>query len=246
MISTYFRIHQKKWNHVKYLLPNESDCWKALTSSNLMDVPKGEIAILGFGLDTLIDDKEKVWQGQGNFAWIQQNIKGHEIVFIGCLHSYWSDVAGRLVSLLAKLGFTKVIYIGKLGTLDPQIIPNECLATGNTSYVEGEIIHWKNCFDFAKDDPEVTFGDHYSCPSVLYETKEWLERNKFYSFVDPEIGHMAKAALSASIDFSYLHIVSDNLSKHYGENLSNERQGDTRAKRVKLLKKAKNLIEQSL
>lgn len=39
-------------------------------------------------------------------------------------------------------------------------------------------------------------GVHYSSPSILFEDKQWLSETKArYSFVDPEIGHMAKASL---------------------------------------------------
>ena len=56
-----------------------------------------------------------------------------------------------------------------------------------------------------------------------------------YDFVDPEIGHMAKAANENGISFGYLHIISDNLNKNYKEDLSNEREGSVIEKRKKLI-----------
>lgn len=38
------------------------------------------------------------------------------------------------------------------------------------------------------------------------------------------IGHMAYAAQNTNIKFSYLHVVSDNLSHKYSFDLSNERK----------------------
>lgn len=125
-------------------------------------------------------------------------------------------------------------------------IPNQTLATGSTSFVDGEIVHWKNIFDFANGDPEVIFGKHYTIPSVLNETKEWLKDNQDYAFVDNEIGFMAKAAMSESIEFSYLHIISDNLHGGFSEDLSNKRGLEAQQHRLKLMKKAKDIIERSL
>jgi hypothetical protein len=72
-------------------------------------------------------------------------------------------------------------------------------------------------------------------PSVLQETVEWREgHGKSYDFVDPEIGNFAKGVLSAGAQFSYLHIVSDNLTRDFRDNLSNERDRGIPAKRLAL------------
>jgi len=245
LISTYLAIHHRRCDHVRYLLPDESMCWKALLDSNLVKIPNGDIAILGYGLDTLIGD-HPTWDGQGNFSWVNRSINNQKVVFIGCHHSYWGDIGGRIIAFLAKKGFKRVIFVGKLGTTRPEISPNTFLATGNMSFVEGETIHWKNCFDFAKNDRGIVFGNHVHIPSVIFETNEWLANNQCFDFVDPEIGHMAKAALSEGIEFSFLHIISDNISKKYDENLSNERKKEVVEKRQALLKKVKGIIEKSL
>ena len=246
LIGTYFAIQQKDAKHVHYVLPDEAVAWKALTSSNLKEVPKGDVAILGYGLEQLIGDEEVHWEGKGNFSWVKKQIGDKMVVFIGGKHSYWGDIAGRIVSLLAKQGFSQVIYVGKVGGMNGSGIPNQTLATGNTSFVDGETIRWKNLFDFAKDDGQVVFGEHYTIPSVMNETKEWLEKNKNYAFVDNEIGFMAKAAQSEGIQFSYLHIISDNLNGGFEENLTNERENVAKEHRTKILQKAKTLIEESL
>lgn len=246
LISTYFAIQQREWRHVRYLLPDETTAWEALTSSNLSEVPEGDVAILGYGLDKLIGDRVVNWEGDGAFSWVKKKIDDKTVVFIGGRHSYWGDIAGRIVTLLAKRGFKQVIYVGKVGGMNNDGIPNQTLATGSSSFVDGETIHWRNLFDFAKKEKEVVFGNHYTIPSVINETKEWLDNNKNYAFVDNEIGFMAKAALSESIEFSYLHIISDNLQGGYQENLTNERGPEAVKHREELLKKAKILIEKSL
>ncbi|MCE5318888.1 MAG: hypothetical protein LLG04_16190, partial [Parachlamydia sp.] len=246
LIATYFAVQQKKWSHVRYILPDEATAWKAMTSSNLSDVPEGDVAIIGYGLEQLIGDKEIHWEGEGAFSWVKKRIANKTVVFIGGRHSYWGDIGGRVVTLLAKKGFKQVIYMGKVGGMNRQGIPNQTLATGDSSFVEGETIRWRNLFDFAKGDKAIVFGKHYTIPSVLNETKMWLENNQNYAFVDNEIGFMAKAALSESIGFSYLHIISDNLHGGYEEDLTNERGIEARQHRARLLEKAKVLIEQSL
>jgi hypothetical protein len=133
--------------------------------------------------------------------------------------------------------------VGKVGGLKKDHIPNQTLATGNNSFLDSEYIQWDNLFDFAKEEEQVVVGDQYTIPSVLNETKHWLKMQKAYSFVDSEIGFMAKAALAEKIAFSYLHIISDNLHKGFGEDLSNERAVEVQEKRKALLKKAKVIIE---
>lgn len=246
LIGTYFAIQQKEAKHVYYVLPDEVVAWKALTSSNLKEVPKGDVAILGYGLEQLIGDEEIYWEGKGNFSWVKKQIGNKTVVFIGGKHSYWGDIAGRIVSLLAKQGFSQVIYVGKVGGMNGSGIPNQTLATGDSSFVDGETIRWKNLFDFAKGDGQVVFGEHYTIPSVMNETKEWLEKNKNYAFVDNEIGFMAKAAQSEGVQFSYLHIISDNLNGGFEEDLTNERGSAAKEHRTKILQKAKTLIEESL
>lgn len=246
LIATYFAIQEKEWRHVRYVLPDETTAWEALTSSNLKEVPKGDVAIIGYGLENLINDDNIQWEGEGIFSWVKKNIGDKTVIFIGGRHSYWGDIAGRIVKLLARQGFKQVIYVGKVGGMNSRGIPNQTLATGDTSFVDGETIHWNNLFDFAKKDKDVVFGEHYTIPSVLNETKEWLNNNKNYAFVDNEIGFMAKAALSESIEFSYLHIISDNLHGGYEEDLTNERSLDAKQHRLRLLEKARNLIEHVL
>lgn len=246
LIATYLAVQQKKWSHVRYILPDEATAWKALLSSNLTEVPAGDVAIIGYGLEQLIGDKKILWEGDGAFSWVKKRIANKTVVFVGGRHSYWGDIGGRVMTLLAKKGFKQVIYVGKVGGMNREGIPNQTLATGDSSFVEGEMIRWRNLFDFAKGDKAVVFGKHYTIPSVLNETKTWLENNQNYAFVDNEIGFMAKAALSESIGFSYLHIISDNLHGGYEEDLTNERGIESRQHRARLLEKAKALIEQGL
>lgn len=53
-------------------------------------------------------------------------------------------------------------------------------------------------------------------------------------FIDPEIGYMAKACIELGREFSYLHIISDNVVTSSIENLSNERDSNVQEKRKKL------------
>ena len=245
LISSFLALHQRNFNNVHYLLPNESVCWEVLLRSNLMEVPHGDVAILGYGLDILAGSNQH-WEGKGSFSWVTQVINHRKVVFIGCRHSYWGDIGGRIVTILAKMGYQRVIFVGKLGTMRSEIAPNTLLATGDTSFIHGEIIHWKNCFDFMKNDPGIVFGNHIHVASVMFETKNWVKKHKNYDFVDPEIGYMAKAAIARGIEFSFLHIISDNLSKKYEENLSNERGKKIIEKRHVLLNKIKSIIEDSM
>ena len=136
---------------------------------------------------------------------------------------------------LAEKGIKRIVYSGKLGALNPKLIPNKMLATGNMSILpNGQVVKWNNLFEKLKHD-SVFHGVHATIPSVLQETKAWAVENMHkISFVDPEIGHMAVAANKANIEFSYLHIISDNLSTKFDADLSNERKPDVLNDRMKL------------
>ena len=80
-------------------------------------------------------------------------------------------------------------------------------------------------------------------PSVMQETKKWLKANcGVADFVDPEIGHMALAAANYGVEFSYLHIISDNLSHKYEFDLSNERKTTVIQNRSTLFRKIREAI----
>lgn len=219
------------------VIPSEEQCWDEICKSSLKDIPKVDTVVMGYveGLDFLSNDM--AWNGKGNFLYKQIRIKSGKAILLGCKHTYWGEIAGRIVKFLSELGVKRVIYSGKLGTLNPSFVPNEVIATGNTSLLpNGELVTWENFFETVSND-NIRFGRHVTLPSVLQETTQWVNNTKQeYSFVDPEIGHMAYAAQIAKIKFSYLHVASDNLSNKYSFDLSNERKNTVIEKRKELMK----------
>ena len=123
------------------------------------------------------------------------------------------------------MGHKNIVYCGKLGGLDKSMTPNVTLATGRISHLDSEIIEWESIIDTSSTpvDNNIVCGKHISSYSVISETKEWLSANKKFKFVDPEIGHMAKSSINQKVGFGYLHVVSNNLTYAYKENLGNER-----------------------
>ena len=84
-------------------------------------------------------------------------------------------------------------------------------------------------------------GVHITCPSVVDETRDYIRKNSILGiFIDPEIGHMAKACNESKIQFSYLHIISDNVAKLHKQNLSNERRIAIIKKKITVSKNRKN------
>lgn len=137
------------------------------------------------------------------------------------------DVARNMVRALQRLnGARYVLYVGELGSLRAEHIPNHWLATGCQSVVHNESVAWVNPLELQLEhSPSVAYRVHYSLGSVLDETKDWLlAAEKQYDFVDPEIGQMAKASLEGGTEFGYLHIISDNLARKHIHDLSNERR----------------------
>jgi len=218
-------------------LPSDENCWQPFFSSSIQQIPDADIAILGYVefLDHLSEDQQ--WRGGPFFFWKNCYLKSKRALLIGCKHTYWGEIAGRITELLASKGIEIVIYSGKLGTLDPDYVPNQCLATGSRSNLpNGTIISWDNLFE-RLDDTLIKIGDHITVPSVLQETSIWKQQvAEGIKFVDPEIGHMAVAAAKSGIRFSYLHVVSDNLAKKFDFDLSNERHQQVLNDRKKLYK----------
>lgn len=242
IIKTYISLKSKTID-VIHKIPTEDVCWKAITDSNLKDIPITHTVILGYveGIQEISPNDK--WYGNGNFLWKEVMLTSSKGILLGCKHTYWGEIAGRIVENLASKGVKRVIYIGKLGTLNPKLVPNLTIATGNTSILpNGHTVKWNNLFSKI-NDPQVYHGKHITVPSVMQETQAWLKQNKYLvDFVDPEIGHMALAAKNKKIEFSYLHIISDNLSKKYDSDLSNERKEEVIRNRKQLCKKVENIV----
>lgn len=243
IFKSYIALTNKKINVVHHL-PSETECWNIIVESELKHIPKAHTVIMGYveGLQWISGNN--AWQGTGNFLWKRIRLSTEEGILLGCKHTYWGEIAGRIVCYLAMNGVKRFIYSGKLGTLKPNLVPNLTIATGNSSILpNGETIRWNNIFENIVDE-QVYKGFHITVPSVLQETKEWLNLHKNnVDFVDPEIGHMALAAHNNQVEFSYFHIISDNLSTKYESDLSNERKKDVIENREKLYRKIGTVIK---
>lgn len=184
-----------------------------------------DTVILGY-VEPLAETSD--WEGDGDIQWQLQSIKGELVALVGVKFSYWGDIIYYLTEEFSNY-CSKILYIGKLGSLNEDDEPNRTLATGNVTYINGEKIEWKNIFE---DSPLVVKGKHITVPSILDETHEWfIQNNKEYRFVDPELGWIAKAAKNFNLEFSYLHLVTDNLHANFLEDVTTERDDSVLKKR---------------
>jgi hypothetical protein len=189
------------------------------------DFPHVDTVILGY-VEPLASTG--TWEGDGDIQWKLQSIKGELVAFVGVKFSYWGDIIYYVTEKFSNY-CSKILYIGKLGSLNEDDEPNKTLATGNVSSVNGEMIEWENIFE---DSPLVVKGKHLTVPSVLDETHEWfIQNNKEYRFVDPELGWIAKASRDFNLKFSYLHLITDNLHANFLEDLTTEREDSVLKKR---------------
>jgi hypothetical protein len=147
IIATYLSMIGKPADTVTYELPDPTLSRDAVGKLDLeLD---GDLVIVGWGLAHLAPP-DGVWNHGHGYAWQHTEIHGRQVVYLGFLHSIWGDVAGRVVTRLAELGAREVVYVGKVGALNPDIEPNTRLATGNTSLVGGGFVTWPDFFsDFA-------------------------------------------------------------------------------------------------
>lgn len=244
IIATYLAMTGKPADSVTYELPDPAASREAVAKLDL-DLD-GDLVIVGWGLAHLAPADGAWIYGRG-YAWQRTEIHGRRVVYLGFLHSIWGDVAGQVVTRMAELGARDVVYVGKVGALNPDIEPNTRLATGNTSLVGGTPVTWHDFFgDFATAQPGVRAGVHVTSPSILLENQDWLTEHAGHAFVDPEIGPMGAAAHRAGIGFGYLHVISNNLARHYPADLSNERHHDVIAKRAVLISKIRAIIANRL
>ncbi|SDD58417.1 hypothetical protein [Actinokineospora iranica] len=240
ILATYLAMTGKPADIVSYELPAPAVSRDAVGRLTL-DLD-GDLVIVGWGLAHLAPPHGVWTYGQG-YAWQRTHVHGRRVVYLGFLHSIWGDVAGRVVTRLAELGARDVVYVGKVGALTPEIEPNTLLATGNTSFVGGTPVTWHDFFgDFAAAQPGVHAGVHVTSPSILLENREWLSQHANHAFVDPEIGPMGTAARNADIGFGYLHVISNNLARHYPADLSNERHRDVVHRRTALITRIRDII----
>jgi hypothetical protein len=221
IIATYLNMHGRYRGQVSYAIPPEH-ARQAATARLDVDLSADHLVVLGWGLAHLAGGTQ--WVHGSGYAWQRAEVDGLRVLYLGFSHSIWGDAAGRVVSRLATLGARRVVYVGKVGSLDPHIAPNTCLATGNCSVMDGRQVTWRDFFGTtAASQPDVHSGVHVTSPSPLLEGQSWLASQHGNSFVDPEIGHMGQAANIAGIEFGYLHVVSNNLARDYPADLSNER-----------------------
>lgn len=246
--ATYLSLKNGQQDVVQYTLPSQHDCLEPLLSSNLAEMGAVDIIVVGYvhGLERWTRGP---WGGSSSrkiFSWKKTTSrKGYRVAFLGCRICFWGDIGGNLVRALQRLNGAKcVLYVGKLGSLRAEHVPNHWLATGSESIVRDELVKWENPLEpHLEHSPSVARGAHYSLGSVLDETKDWLlAAEKQFDFVDPEIGHMAKASLEGGTQFGYLHIVSDNLARKYNHDLSNERLTDVLQSRKRLMSEIENIL----
>lgn len=235
-VEHYAKIYRQLGYEVEAQAPTEDEMREAVRSVFPDDFPDVDTVILGY-VEPLAATND--WHDNEEISWSVQHIGGTLVAFVGVTFSYWGDIIYYIAERIAGHA-NQLIYVGKLGSLNRNDVPNKTIATGNTSLVEGTEITWNNIFETS---PLVTLGKHASLPSVLDETSEWFIRNRDqYRFVDPEVGWAAKACQDNGIKFSYLHLVTDNLCGDFIEDLTNERDKSVVEKRLQYVGIMKSII----
>ena len=273
-------IRHKPIITVKYVMPTEEDCARAIRECGFREAVEDEslavkdaICVIGI-VDRLTESanydcrlesevnnfltslpkessSESIkWTDRTFFSWCEGKVQRKNVVLICIKFSIWSDIGGRVVKQLGQLGCKKVLYIGKVGGLHEDMVPNTTFVTGTNSFVRDSHslnvilreMKWRNTVSHALNRQINNYEQlrntvHYNSPSILLEDKAWMSKLKtnttnkemaqVVGIVDPEIGSMAMAAQSANVEFGYLHLVSNNLEKVYESDLGNERSGES-------------------
>lgn len=213
-------------------------------------LPAADLVIVGYVQQLFHQEADHVpWNGCHGFGWKRIEVAGSSVLLLGCEFSYWGDLAGSLIGALLRRGITSwVMYVGKLGSLDASLTPNQWLATGQSSEVDGTRISWRGHLQYVKPTARLLRDIcHVTMPSVIDETRDWAaEASQHAQVVDPEIGHMGRAAVRAGASFDYLHLVTDSLVKDFDQGLYDERSKTVASQRKTLLHEAEQMIRRSI
>lgn len=279
LIATYLLLTKKEPDVVHYILPSEKECLDLFLSSNLKCMGKVDCVIVGYVHHLLkrgwAIPSPSIWEGSGSknmFAWHKLRMpNGATAALLGCLPSFWGDISGHLIRSLKTLNqITYIIYVGKGGSLDPLVTPNEWLSTGNRSFVQEpngndndtqrqatnvlasstelqlDTVEWRNILqEDLSQSKRILQGDHINVYSPLVESMAWLHRwGSWGSWIDCEVGHMARECrIEGNVEFGYLHIVSDNVTKAHLYDLSNEELEEVKVLRRSLFQDVDKVLE---
>ena len=240
---------------VTWTCPTDYDS-RGFIARTLPALPHADVVMLGYVERLELGDAaDQEWTKVPGWGWKLTEVDGKSVLLLGCEFSFWGDVSGQVVRELLGRGVTEwVVYVGKLGALNPAIVPNRALATGTESTLEtGECVRWQGRLTehfrtaAETDGRVVADARHATVPSVVQETKQWLATAAAtQDLVDPEIGHMGRAAAEAGAHFDYLHLVTDNLSAEYGVGLYDERADHIKSDRIALMHLATDLLRSGL
>jgi hypothetical protein len=256
LVSTYlFKMHLKKDSVLQVVMPKQDAVLDLFKHTNLSNILHADIVIFGY-LDTCpatwISSKEAkfssfVFEEGQLFGWFKEKTSNGLIVaYIGCRAALWGDSIAYLVQALRMwCDFKCVLYIGRVGSLDPELKPNQTLATGGLYSVDGTRICHNNVLSkWTSKSKLVKSGSLITVASPLGEDQAWYQQWKDeFRWVDCETAYIAQAAEQANFDFGYLHIVSDNLGSQYAENLANEDDLTVQDARARLFNEIDIILE---
>lgn len=244
LIATRFLLTGRDPARVEMELPGSKAARTQLQLGGLLRAPKRRVALVASGSRWVVPCAPSDWVDHGDVVSSTASQLGDDVTCIAVKHSFWGDISYHVGRLLAEMGFSLVVFVGKLGSLRIDDVPNRSIVTGCTSWIGGGRLAWDRAVHWPASVGE---GSHVTLPSVLQETTRWYEtqRDRF-DFVDPEIGHFASGVTDGGGAFSFLHIVSDNLNGDHCANLSNERESAVRQERISAFGEIRELLRDHL
>ncbi|PIR59673.1 MAG: hypothetical protein COU68_04310 [Candidatus Pacebacteria bacterium CG10_big_fil_rev_8_21_14_0_10_45_6] len=247
VVSTYIRLSdwfKDKKIRVVYALPSEAEMFEAVRGLNILDIPLHNTVITGWGLFDIFP--EVLWQEHGTLVWSEVRIGREDVTVLGFKNTFWGDILGRICKLMIEEGGVKtIIYTAKAGGINPSLVPNVSIVTGDTSLIEGEVVRWKNLFNDVTYE-HISKATHINSPSAIFESNEWFQLLGNFDIVESEIGHCARMATRLGSTFSYVHFISNTLTTDFRENLSNERDAVIISKREKLKRILRSIISEAI
>jgi hypothetical protein len=115
IIASYLALTGRDSSIVSYELPSEEACWQPIIASRLSELRPTDVLLLGAGLRQIAGSDG--WNDSGLFHLKRIKINHKTVTLLLIKHGFWGDIAGRLLTHLAGVGFADVIFIGKPGSL---------------------------------------------------------------------------------------------------------------------------------
>lgn len=151
------------------------------------------------------------WQYIDNFKYAGEFVGGHSVLYLEDEYGHWENHMYDVVKeVIQKTTAKTLIYTDGTGSLDPFYKVNKTIASGSRAILGDKIVTWSNIFN--DNHSIITYGSIISLPSEINLAWDLVRSGTNEDFSDFETAWAALACEELGVQFSYIHLVVDNLT----------------------------------